>query len=72
MPDPTPAQQGTVTLRAMWTHSAAKVLEGIRNGEEVDAAEVLKLQATLEAIEGREEIDRVNAIARGPKRRRKR
>lgn len=55
----------TKTLRALWTQSAAAHLKAVREGRPPKSEEVLKLQDTLEAIESREELDRLNAIARG-------
>jgi hypothetical protein len=64
-PDQTQEQQDTTTLRSMWTHAAAGTVQQIRSGDAVHPAEVERLQKTLEGIETREDIDKLNAIARG-------
>lgn len=64
-PEEPRAVRDTGTLRAMWTQSAANLVAKLRAGEQVRAEDVEKLQVTLEGIEAREEVGRLNAIARG-------
>jgi hypothetical protein len=58
-------QTDTQALRRMWSQSAAKIAQDIRDGKPPAASEVAKLQDTLEAIEGRENLERLNALTRG-------
>jgi predicted transcriptional regulator len=57
-------QTDTSMLRAMWTQSAARIVTKMRNNEQVDPKDVEKLQRALEGIEGREEVERLNAITK--------
>jgi predicted transcriptional regulator len=51
------AQENTDLLRKLWTSTAARLITQVRNGEEVGADEVLKLQRTIESIDQRDTYD---------------
>jgi hypothetical protein len=56
-------QTDTNRLRAIWSQSAGNIVERLREGGSVSADEVSNLQKSLEGIEGREELEKINKIA---------